>query len=106
MIRGRGENICTSRVEGGGGAGATREALSRGRRAAAGEDNPSGDEPVWLAEERKVRLGLVGCGMCTDLAMRLDEDWVMEDGTIDRLTTYEFTSMAFATEPLVSALHQ
>ena len=63
MIGGRGENICTSRVEGGGGAGATREALSSGGRAGAGGDNPGGGETVWLEGEKKVRLGLVEMGV-------------------------------------------
>ena len=62
MIGGKVENICTSRVEGGGGAGATREALSSGERAGGG-DNPGGGETVWLEGEKKVRLGLVEMGV-------------------------------------------
>ena len=60
---GRGENICTRRVEGGGGEGATRETLAGGGKAGAGGANPGGGEIVWLEGEKNVRLGLVAIGV-------------------------------------------
>ena len=60
---GRGENICTSRLEGGGGAGATREALASGERAGAGAASPGGGEKAGVEGEKKVRLGLAVMGV-------------------------------------------
>ena len=60
---GRGENICTSRLEGGGGVGATSETLARGGRAGAGAESPGGVENAGVEGEKKVRLGFVATGV-------------------------------------------
>ena len=60
---GRGENICTRRVEEGGGKGATRETLAGGGRAGAGGANPGGGEMTGVEGEKNVRLGLVAIGV-------------------------------------------
>ena len=54
---GRGENICARRLEGGGGDGAVREALSSGGRAGAGGANganPGGGALAGVEGERRV----------------------------------------------------
>ena len=60
---GRGENICTSRLDGGGEVGATRETLARGGRAGAGAANPGGGENAGVEGEKNVRLGFVATGV-------------------------------------------
>ena len=60
---GRGENICTRRLEEGGGEGATRETLACGGRAGAGAANPGGGVMVGVEGEKNVRLGLVAIGV-------------------------------------------
>ena len=60
---GRGENICASRLEGGGGVGATRETLARGGRAGAGASNPGGGATAGVVGEKNVRLGFVATGV-------------------------------------------
>ena len=60
---GRGENMCTRRLVGGGGVGATRDALARGVRAGAGAVNPGGGETAGVEGEKNVRLGFVAIGV-------------------------------------------
>ena len=59
----RGENICTRRLEGGGGVGATREILDRGGRAGEGASNPGGGATAGVVGEKNVRLGFVATGV-------------------------------------------
>ena len=58
---GSGENILTRRDVGGGVAGATSDALSRG--GSAGAARPGGGRKEETGGEKKVRLGLVGIGV-------------------------------------------
>ena len=66
--------MCTSRVEGGGGAGATREALSSGGRAGAGGDNPGGGRNSLVGGGEEGPLGFGGNGSAK-LVKSLSRRW-------------------------------